>query len=96
MTVMAWVLGSLLLGASLAAFILYGKLNDAERINQALEDSIALHRDDANFWLKQYKARQTQAIRYRNSLTAVVNMRTGKMANVGHRMSAAAAEALKG
>ncbi|AXN53713.1 hypothetical protein SPS_2 [Sphingomonas phage Scott] len=93
MIVAVWVLASLLVGALLAAFVLYGQTRKLDHKLFMADRTIANLRGDRDYWVRQednYRRRYTIAI---DGLTAVQNLATGKMANIGNRMYGAATKA---
>lgn len=94
MIVAVWVLASLLVGASLAAFVLYGQTRKLDHKLFIEQRRCAFFEGDRDYWVRQtsnYQRRYTLAI---DGLTAVQNLATGKMANIGNRMYGAATKAL--
>lgn len=93
MIVAVWVLGSLLLGALLAAFVLYDQTRKLDHKLFATERQRDCYKNERDYWVRQegnYRRRYTIAI---DGLTAVQNLATGKMANIGNRMYGAATKA---
>lgn len=93
MIVAVWVLASLLVGALLAVFALYRRNTRLDHKLFVTEQRRAYQEGEKEYWQRQtanYRRRYTIAI---DGLTAVQNLATGKMANIGNRMYGAATKA---
>jgi len=91
--VAVWVLASLLVGALLAVAVLYGRNRRLDHKLFVAERQKAYQEGEKLYWQRQtsnYQRRYTIAI---DGLTAVQNLATGKMANIGNRMYGAATKA---
>lgn len=93
MIAVIWVLGSLLLGATVGVIALYARNNTLSyRMSAAMRTAESL-RGDRDYYVRQTDNYQRRYMRAVDGLTAVQNLRTGKMANIGHRMYQAATTA---
>lgn len=93
MIVAVGVLGSLLLGALLAAFGLYDQTRKLDHKLFVMERRRAYQEGEKEYWQRQtdnYRRRYTIAI---DGLTAVQNLATGNVSIIGHRMHDAATKA---
>lgn len=93
MIVAVWVLASLLVGALLGCVALYQRNSRLDHKLFMSERQAEYLRGDRDYYVRQtsnYQRRYTIAI---DGLTAVQNLATGKMANIGNRMYGAATKA---
>jgi len=87
MIVLAWVLGSLLLGALVAMFALYGRLGNVEKKLDASDNRVTYLRNEVEYWLGLYDTAFKRNLAYREALLDIKAMATPNMANIGHRMA---------
>jgi hypothetical protein len=88
-----WVLVSLLIGALMAATVLYGRNRRLDNRISERDRTIVGLRGDLDYWVRQSENYRARYLATDAGLSKVQALATGKMANVGHRMYQAAATA---